>query len=188
MEGSPPRRDISRGAIWDSFLRAVRNRGVKPPIDRWYVIRAEQFAKTLGEGGPEACTAADVTRYLAELGRWGNLEDWQYRQVIDALETLLAAVLNLPWATGFDWGFWRDSAKGLQTAHPTIAREAMPAKGTPGGRMPCSRRWLLRSVAGGYSIRTEQVYVQWIRRFIAFCGHRDPRRIQAGEVKSFLER
>jgi integron integrase len=188
MEGSPPRRDMGRGAIWDSFLRAVRSRGVKPPVDRWYVIRAEQFAKTLGEGGPEACTAADVTTYLGELGRRGNLEDWQYRQVIDALEILLAAVLSLPWTAGFDWGFWRDSAKGLQMTHPTIAREAMPAKGKAG-----EPDVMLGVVAAeirrrGYSIRTEHVYVQWIRRFIAFCDHRDPREIHAAEAKSFLER
>ncbi len=38
----------------------------------------------------------------------------------------------------------------------------------------------------GYSYRTEQVYVGWIRRFIFFSGKRHPRDLGAGEVTSFL--
>lgn len=188
MEGSPPRRGMDPNAMWDGFLCAVRSRGVKPPVDRWYVIRAEQFARALGEARPEACTAADVTEYLGELGRRGSLKDWQYRQVIDALEILLAAVLKRPWATDFDWDFWRDSAKQLQATHSTIARDSLPARRGAG-----SADSLLASVVAevrrrAYSIRTEQVYVQWIRRFMVFCGDRDLREIHAETVRSFLER
>ena len=37
-----------------------------------------------------------------------------------------------------------------------------------------------------YSIRTEQAYVQWIRRFIAFHGKRHPREMGAAEVRAYL--
>jgi integron integrase len=37
-----------------------------------------------------------------------------------------------------------------------------------------------------YSIRTEQAYVQWIRRFILFHGKRHPRDMGAPEVTAFL--
>src|SRR5687768_6514943 len=37
-----------------------------------------------------------------------------------------------------------------------------------------------------YSRRTEDAYVQWIRRFILFHGKRHPREIGAAEVQSFL--
>lgn len=37
-----------------------------------------------------------------------------------------------------------------------------------------------------YSIRTEQSYVQWIRRFIVFHGKRHPRELGAAEVTAFL--
>lgn len=37
-----------------------------------------------------------------------------------------------------------------------------------------------------YSIRTEQAYVQWIRRFIHFHGKRHPRDMGAREVTAFL--
>jgi integrase len=37
-----------------------------------------------------------------------------------------------------------------------------------------------------YSIRTEQAYVQWIRRFIHFHGRRHPREMGAAELTAFL--
>jgi integron integrase len=37
-----------------------------------------------------------------------------------------------------------------------------------------------------YSLRTEQVYVDWIRRFIVFHGKRHPKEMAAAEVEAFL--
>jgi len=37
-----------------------------------------------------------------------------------------------------------------------------------------------------YSLRTEETYVQWIRRFIHFHGKRHPRELGATEVTAFL--
>lgn len=37
-----------------------------------------------------------------------------------------------------------------------------------------------------YSIRTEQAYVQWIRRFIVFHGKKHPRDMGSAEVTAFL--
>jgi integrase len=37
-----------------------------------------------------------------------------------------------------------------------------------------------------YSIRTEDQYVQWIKRFILFHGKRHPREMGGGEVTAFL--
>jgi len=37
-----------------------------------------------------------------------------------------------------------------------------------------------------YSIRTEEAYVQWIKRFIFFHGKRHPREMGAREIEAFL--
>lgn len=37
-----------------------------------------------------------------------------------------------------------------------------------------------------YSYRTEETYLQWIRRFILFHGKRHPREMGAEEIQSFL--
>src|SRR5881409_2279642 len=37
-----------------------------------------------------------------------------------------------------------------------------------------------------YSIRTEEAYVQWIKRYIFFHGKRHPREMGAAEIEAFL--
>ncbi len=37
-----------------------------------------------------------------------------------------------------------------------------------------------------YSLRTEQAYVQWIRRYILFHGKRHPREMGRQEIEAFL--
>ena len=37
-----------------------------------------------------------------------------------------------------------------------------------------------------YSLRTEQIYVDWVRRFILFHDKRHPKEMGAGEVRDFL--
>ena len=37
-----------------------------------------------------------------------------------------------------------------------------------------------------YSLRTEQAYVPWIRRYILFHGKRHPREMDGPEVEAFL--
>lgn len=189
MDGASPRRSRLPAAAWERFVALVAKRGARPPADRWYAIRAEQFEKALRGKDLRACTAADVGGYLAELGAQQGLKDWQFSQVVESLEIMLVGVLKLPWAAEFDWGFWRDSARRLPHSHATIARQSVPAKttGTPG------RLAILEAVSAeirrrNYSIRTEQTYLQWIRRFVVHCGGRDPNEAGADEVKSFLER
>ena len=37
-----------------------------------------------------------------------------------------------------------------------------------------------------YSIRTEEAYTDWVRRYILFHGKRHPKDLGAGEVRDFL--
>ncbi|WP_216360871.1 phage integrase N-terminal SAM-like domain-containing protein [Acidithiobacillus marinus] len=37
-----------------------------------------------------------------------------------------------------------------------------------------------------YSLRTEQAYAHWVKRFVLFHGKRHPREMGAAEVESFL--
>src|SRR5215210_4711090 len=60
----------------------------------------------------------------------------------------------------------------------------------PGGSMPAQPR-LLDQVRDKirlkhYSIRTEQAYLDWIKRFILFHGKRHPRTMGEPEISGFL--
>lgn len=56
--------------------------------------------------------------------------------------------------------------------------------GTPAPRLLDEMRRVLR--LKHYSIRTEAVYVGWVRRFVLFHGKRHPREMGAAEVEQFL--
>jgi hypothetical protein len=60
----PPRRRYSRlpAEVWHRFIAIVRQRGARAPAARWYVLRAEQFGRTLQVKDLRTCDATDVTR------------------------------------------------------------------------------------------------------------------------------
>jgi len=66
----------------------------------------------------------------------------------------------------------------------------MPLEPTPAPETTCEPK-LLDQLRGRlrvkhYSIRTEQAYVDWARRFILFHGKRHPRELGPAEVEAFL--
>lgn len=80
---------------------------VPVPRMKWYLVRAKQHLDAIAPASPTQQTAADVTRYLMWLGRRGRLADWQFVQVVQALELLYRSYLGLPWAETFDWAAWK---------------------------------------------------------------------------------
>ena len=68
----------------------------------------------------------------------------------------------------------------------TIAPAAIPASSAPPARLRLLDRvrWHLR--VKRYSIRTEQAYTDWIRRFILFNGKRHPEQMGEEEIAAFL--
>jgi len=185
--------------FWDRYLELLRKQGIKPPADRWYVIRAEAYIKANPERRLAEQTSDDVRRYLSDLGRLGRMNDWQFRQSVDAIQKLFD-LAGVPWSHEMDWDYWRDSARALPATHPTIAR----ASGQPPAAPPLGDGPPTKESAGNenatlidrlvtvvrqrnYSIRTEQAYRSWAERFLAFINHRDPRTAGPPEVISFLE-
>ena len=69
--------------------------------------------------------------------------------------------------------------------------EVSPSSDTPAGSPAGAPPRLLERVRDRirvkhYSLRTEQAYVDWIKRFIRFHGKRHPATMGAAEVEAFL--
>jgi integron integrase len=72
-------------------------------------------------------------------------------------------------------------------SQPPCAGTEQSAAGTQPGRPPRLLDQLRRALrVRHYSLRTEQSYVDWSRRFIRFHGLRHPREMGAAEVAAFL--
>lgn len=198
-------REERQRRFWDNYLKLLHKQGVKPPADRWHVVRAEGFIRAFPGQKLADLSADDVSTYLQKVGRQGNLEDWQYRQVVVAIRILFSTV-KPEWLDAFDWAYWLGSATRLEPGHPTIARqpegpmtpEAVEASLLDRmGEGGCAevvhqhRENFLRLSrvirTRGMSIRTEKTYLHWLCRLVAFHGGRAPASLGAAEVVSFLQ-
>jgi hypothetical protein len=197
--------------FWDQFVDRALKIGSRGSALPWMVRRAEAYLQAFPGKRLSQHTREDVHSYLEQVGRLDRIQGWQFVQIVDALEILLA-IAKAPVAEEVDWGYWRASAQSLSPDHPTIVREEsggqrplsdpVPVSGAryKAKRNAVSELDAVRAAHGEilerllaeirlrrYSIRTEQAYEAWVCRFILFCGNRDPLDAGAGSIRGFLE-
>jgi integron integrase len=183
--------------FWCRYANALLARGIEGKSAEWSIRHAQDFVyEGLGDVRLKSFSEAGLKSYLDVIGRKVGFEAWQQRQVVGALEVLLSDVVGLGWAKGYDWVAAKASFSELTESHPTLARERgvsdiehriLNVKGEL-GEEALSSLIRLREVirVRGMSIRTEQTYADWVRRFGSFCGGVFP--VEASErVRAFLE-
>ncbi|BAU57787.1 hypothetical protein HH1059_10880 [Halorhodospira halochloris] len=177
MPSSKDANSVAR--FWDRYIHQLQSQGVKPSAAKWYLKRAEQFIAAFPNRRIHNIDPEQVNGYLKSLGRDSRLEDWQYRQAIDAIRTLLNTIQYAS-VNAIDWQHWLDSAMTLSTQHPTIARTtpalsaehfAERAGNTRFAHTIRSHPELFHRLSDaihlrGKAIRTEKTYLHWACRFI----------------------
>ena len=123
-------------------------------------------------------------------------KDWQTRQAEEALKTFFTEVEPLKWAAS-----WPESMERIPAS--SRATEAVP----PPTREPNTRELLKRSDSGElparyagflevvretlraerYAYRTEETYLDWLRRFLVFASPKSRREIEAADARQYLE-
>ncbi len=192
--------DESISRFWDKYIAKTVGYGVPERARRWYVRHVEGFIKAHSERRLATLSANDVIKYLKEKGRSRNLADWQFRQVVDALQVLFVDLVRPDWAQGFDWAGWKEGARELSVDHATVARVAIEndcaGEHSSGGsavkqfteRFPELHARCIAVLRGKqYSIRTEQTYLAWIARFVAHGQFTDVSCLVADKIVPFLE-
>lgn len=91
---------------------------------RWYVRRVEQYLAANAGRPVSAHSAAQVEAWLRHCAGWRDMRDWQFRQLVQALEWFFKRVVQVGWAADFDWAHWKASAATLKADHATLARLA----------------------------------------------------------------
>ena len=128
--------------------------------------------------------AREIEQYLRSLQKQ-PLEDWQLRQQVDAIRLLLVDTLRLEPAKQVSWG-------AMAVRLDAEGRAFVEAKGQQyTGSLPENwQRWLLdmqRSLRSQrYALRTERVYLDWLRRFARFCIEHG-KAPDSCQVRAFLE-
>ena len=90
----------------------------------------------------------DIDEYLAAKGRLGSLQEWRFRQIVDALRLLFTELITTRWADAYDWAQWRAFARSLEPDHETLARAAADGRlAAPSNNAMITRFILFRGFA-----------------------------------------
>ena len=195
-ESIKPRQDGSPSR-WDQYVAVLERERVPEKARPHYVRFVEAFLRDLRPKSLSALTGKEVTDYFKGVLSTSKLADWQFRQVVDALQLLLVDLAQAAAGKQVDWEYWKEATKTLSIHHPTLAKEQAPGDrvtaGVAGPRFARSAEAfpVLESLARAirskqYSIRTEQSYVDWCHRFFRFCGDKPMKEIGATDVQRFL--
>ncbi|MBT4288785.1 MAG: tyrosine-type recombinase/integrase, partial [Deltaproteobacteria bacterium] len=190
--------DIKR--FWDHYIQILLSKKIHKNAVRWYVIRVEQYLEIHTNKKLIEHNTQDVEAYFQKIGRNKHLLSWQFYQVIHAIQIFFEDFLKTDWAKTFKWEFLINSAKQLENGQPTVVRsysskegpETTPYNSPKDETLSPGDLELLEKVRSEirrrhYSIRTEQSYEAWLRRFIGFNINKSLKEMGSPEVISFLE-
>lgn len=114
---SKHRRENGAPSRWDQYVDLLARKRVPDEARRWYVARVEGFLKELRPESLKELTKEQITGYFQEASTTGNLVDWQFRQLVDAIQ-LLVDLAQVPVGREIDWHYWREAGKPLDTVTP----------------------------------------------------------------------
>ena len=181
--------------FWDGFFSTLALFRVPARAHSWHRKHIEAFIDFLPEIRLIHRNSTHVEQWLTQAGHNIKLEDWQFRQQVDALRLLYCHYLKLPWASNFDWDYWTSGAMRLESDHVTTARTYemidnavnCPANYLAQSFPEIYRQFLVSMRIPEYSMNTEKSYLGWINRFLRFHHGLLPSHLSEPEVASFLE-
>lgn len=200
---------ISR--FWEAYTRKLETYNIKPGAHKWCIRYAQNYIAAHPDRRLASHTDADLEKYLQDKGRNPDLKDWQFQQIVRALQVLFVEFVKPVWARTIPWQEWMTSARTLPDDHATLARDYNASLPTDAGATTAARanrdlkpdadiiarltqaypayaRDTIREIRlRQYSIRTEQTYLQWLARYVRFHKQRDPAELDDSAVAAFLE-
>jgi integron integrase len=183
------------GNFWHNYLTLVISQGIPEAKARWYVKWAEQFARSVRAVPLRYRTAEHICKYLRDLSLNPNVKGWQIEQATEALKVLYRTFLKSRWATD-----WPDCFADTNTRCPKTcgAETSLPCgpdrfrdegawSATSGLHEEVIGRLRIQMRTLHYSLRTEQTYEQWIKRFFIFHQMKSPEEMGHEFVQEYLE-
>jgi len=188
--------DVMVSRFWDKYIEKTKLYNISDGTARWYVRNAEQYIKA-HSAKLKHHTAQTVDEYLHAKGRNVHLKDWQYSQLVDALKILFFDVLGVKWAADYSWEGSIERAQSLQDSHASNGCLALSEELKSDAKdsfqqsikstFPDVFELFISEIrCRNYSIRTEQSYVAWLCRYIAFHKKQHPDLLSEEHIASYL--
>jgi Phage integrase, N-terminal SAM-like domain/Phage integrase family len=172
--------------FWQEYRAAVLRQGLPQARAEWFVRWAQRFARAVPGVPLRTRTEAHVRAFLSDLVQQAHVEPWQVEQALGALRVLYQEYLLLPWAR-----LWPLQTHTPETARGLLQRESF-RDGLSAGAVDAAHQAMLNRLrtelrARHSSLRTEQAYEHWMRRFVTFHKLKSPRELGPAAVKEYLE-
>lgn len=181
---------------WDTYLSALLDRKIPEQSRPWYVRHLKLFQSFLGKKGKrlDEVLISDVEFFIKQKSADNALKDWHFGQIVESLEIYYVDIIQPAWVAEFDWGFWREAAKRLSADHATVARNVEPSSFSTlidsdsiNPRFDKLLERLIEQIrVRHFSIRTEQTYAHWVRRFLRCFPDHEALKFGEREVEQFL--
>jgi len=187
------------------IIEKLRAYKLAPEIARWYLRHIENYLNRTSSCSVFEHSKHILEQYLKDLDSSGIIPDWQFQQIVQSLK-ILYEVTGAPWVRTFPWHkIYRSSTTPNKST--VLSNENLANKGTDTAISPhlptssfdavlyqrVSKRYsaqidnfarLLR--VKRYSIRTEQSYLAWFMRFIAYHALENPDNIDESGIEEYL--
>lgn len=195
MDRSQPAADERAARFWTRYIRVLTDFRVPEKARPWYRRHVQAFIDHHPDTKLRSHTANSVENWFESLGRNPSIDDWQFRQQVDALRLLFSFLVKPVWLGDLDWDRWSAGAQALERDHPTVMRTyemidraVDEATNRLGKQHPeLYRKFLAAIRIPDYAANTERSYLGWINRFLGFHRNQHPSVCAEPEVASFLE-
>ncbi len=180
------------------FRMALKLRGVEPRFQDYYRAWVWGFLSFLKPRKYEEADIEDVNQFLELLAREGKKE-WQLRQAEEGLRVFFQDVEPAAWAKNWPSDLMDTVKLGVGNFEQLPADVGRgPTEGVDysgrvdTGELPERYQSFLEVVKEAlriehYSYRTEQSYLEWVRRFLIFTQPKSRSEIRWWQAKEYLE-
>ena len=200
MSDSKSQGKTASGGPHKTYLRCLHDEDIPLKSRPYYVTRVKQFVSASSSRDPVSLDQQEIERILTSFGRSDDLQDWQFAQLVDAVRIYFICFLKSPAANGVDWNYWSSSARTVRHDHASRGRNSRPeellrerVRNGEGSLSKIRQQHedLIVSIvtairARGYAYNTEQIYEQWVCRYIDYCSGVSPKDAGPENVVGFL--
>lgn len=161
-------------SFWKEYTTLLGKLGIPEANSKYYVGWARRFERFINGLPFDQATPEIVQGFLSDLKNERWVTDWHVDQARHALRILYKEQLKI----------------GLNSAgfrHPVRLKDYA---GVRAARVPSHEELIAALITEvrvrHYSIRTEQAYVNWAKRFLAYHGVKDPAQLKPDHVRKYL--
>jgi integron integrase len=165
---------LSSPAFWTEYKATLNKLSVPQKKVNYYVSWVQTFERFLN-GVPIREASLDMVKaFLADIAQDEHIKEWQIDQARHALEILYDEYLKIDFK----------APAAPQDPFKDTVRDPEAFEKLHGGLI---QRMESECRVRHYSMRTEETYVTWARRFLSFCGGQEPSALGTQDIKKYLE-